>query len=47
MFLVKKSLQKDFFVSIYFQENNFFGTHKEQDLVIIFTISNFINGFYF
>ena len=23
MFLVKKSLQKDFFVSIYFQENNF------------------------
>ena len=22
MFLVKKSLQKDFFVSIYFQENN-------------------------
>ena len=23
MFLVKKSLQKDFFVSIYFQENNY------------------------
>lgn len=23
MFLVKKSLQKDFFVSIYFQKNNF------------------------
>ena len=23
MFLVKKSFQKDFFVSIYFQENNF------------------------
>ena len=23
MFLIKKSLQKDFFVSIYFQENNF------------------------
>ena len=23
MFLVKKSLKKDFFVSIYFQENNF------------------------
>ena len=23
MFLVKKSLQKDFFVSIYFKENNF------------------------
>jgi len=23
MFLVKKSLQKDFFVSIYFQENSF------------------------
>ena len=23
MFLFKKSLQKDFFVSIYFQENNF------------------------
>ena len=23
MFLVKKSLQEDFFVSIYFQENNF------------------------
>ena len=26
MFLVKKSLQKDFFVSIYFQKNNF-STH--------------------
>ena len=23
MFLVRKSIQKDFFVSIYFQENNF------------------------
>jgi len=26
MFLVKKSLQKDFFVSIYFQENIFWHT---------------------
>jgi len=38
MFLVKKPLQKDFFVSIYFQKNNFFDTHKEQDLVNIFTL---------
>ena len=37
MFLVKKSLQKDFFVSIYFQKIFFFGTQKEQELVKMFT----------
>ena len=35
MFLVKKSLQKDFFVSIYFQENNFLA-HKRNKISLIY-----------
>ena len=34
MFLVKKSLQKDFFVSIYFQENNFLA-HKGNKISLV------------
>ena len=35
MFLVKKSLQKDFFVSIYFQENNFL-THIRNNISLLY-----------
>ena len=35
MFLVKKSLQKDFFVSIYFQENNFLA-HIRNKITLIY-----------
>ena len=34
MFLFKKSLQKDFFVSIYFQENNFLA-HKRNKISLL------------
>ena len=35
MFLVKKSLQKDFFVSIYFQKNNF-SAHIRNKISLIY-----------
>ena len=35
MFLVKKSLQKDFFVSIYFQKNNFL-THIRNNISLYY-----------
>ena len=35
MFLVKKILQKDFFVSIYFQENNFWA-HKRNKFSLLY-----------
>ena len=35
MFLVKKSLQKDFFVSVYFQENNFLA-HKRNKIPLLY-----------
>ena len=34
MFLVKKSLQKDFFVSKYFQENNFLAHIRNKNSLI-------------
>ena len=34
MFLIKKSLLKDFFVSIYFQENKFL-THKRNKISLL------------
>ena len=34
MFLVKKSLQKDFFVSIYFQENNFLAHIRNKNSLV-------------
>ena len=35
MFLVEKSLQKDFFVSIYFQKNNFLA-HIRNNILLIY-----------
>ena len=35
MFLVKKSLQKDFFVSIYFQKNKFLA-HKRYKISLLY-----------
>jgi len=34
MFLVKKSLQKDFFISIYFQNNNFLAHIRNKNSLI-------------
>ena len=34
MFLVKKSLQKDFFISIYFQENNFLAHIRNKNSLV-------------
>ena len=35
MFLVKKSLQKDFFISKYFQKNNFMA-HKRNNISLLY-----------
>ena len=41
MFLVKKSLQKDFFVSIYFQENNFLAHIRNKiSLIYLHKVTN-------
>ena len=41
MFLVKKSLQKDFFVSIYFQKNNFLAHIRNKiSLICLHKVTN-------
>ena len=44
MLLVKKSLQKDFFVSIYFQENNFLAhTRNKISLICLHKVTKLMD----
>ena len=44
MFLVKKSLQKDFFVSIYFQKNNFLAHIRNKiSLLCLHSVTNLMD----
>ena len=44
MFLVKKSLKKDFFVSIYFQENNFLAHIRNKiSLIYLHNVTNLMD----